>query len=125
MPPASERSQVALQSMRGRLVHPSRRVTRLEACSAPAPEQPHGSQASDDPLGSLLDAVLDALNAFNDALESINGELTSFAARLTRLENTTQVQGLTRPPRLLRAPSAAPTVRAARGRLMRKAVSHA
>ncbi|MDF3303279.1 hypothetical protein [Streptomyces tropicalis] len=87
------------------------RLLRLEEAGAvaPAPQL----QRDTDPLGPLF-----------DALESINGELTGFAARLARLEDTVfQAQFLPRPPRLVNSPSA--TVRAARGRLVRRAVSRA
>lgn len=124
MPPATEWSLVVLQSMRGRLSSLTRRVARLEACSSPVLDQPRRSHEGDVPLGPLLDAVLDALNAFNDTLESITGELTGFDARLARLEDA-QVRFPTRPPRLVSSGPAAATVRAARGRLMRKAVSRA
>jgi hypothetical protein len=61
-----------------------------------------------------------------DALESINGELTGFAARLAQLEDAAfQVQILHRSAPLARSSSAAATVRAARGRRIRKAVSRA
>ncbi|MYS33645.1 hypothetical protein K388_05987 [Streptomyces sp. KhCrAH-43] len=87
------------------------RLLRLEEAGTvtPAPQLPRDT----DPLGPLF-----------DALESINGELTGFAARLARLEDTVfQAQFLPRPPRLVNSPSA--TVRAARGRLVRRAVSRA
>ncbi|MFE1781089.1 hypothetical protein ACFW9F_00480 [Streptomyces sp. NPDC059506] len=88
------------------------RLRRLEEAISVASAPP--ARRDSDPLRPLF-----------DALESINGELTGFAARLARLEDTVQVQAPTRRPRLVRSPSAAATVRAARGRRVRKAVSRA
>jgi hypothetical protein len=89
-------------------------LERLEEALSVAPTPPSARRDS-DPLGPLF-----------DALESINDELTGFAARLARLEDAAfQVRFLPRLPRLLSSSSAAATVRAARSRLARKAVSRA
>ncbi|MFH0246087.1 hypothetical protein ACGRHY_27555 [Streptomyces sp. HK10] len=90
-----------------------KRLQRLEekVLDAATPPVRQGS----DPLGPLF-----------DSLESINGELTGFAARLTRLEDAVfRAQPIPRSPRLARSSPAAATVRAARSRRIRKAVSRA
>ena len=101
----------AMEAANGEHCDLHNRLLRLEEAgtATPAPQLPQDT----DPLGPLF-----------DALESINDELTGFAARLARLEDTVfQARLLPRSPRLVNSPSA--TVRAARGRLVRKAVSRA
>ncbi|MER6847714.1 hypothetical protein AB0A81_25695 [Streptomyces flaveolus] len=62
MSPATEWPLVILQSVRGRLSNRARRVARLEACSAPGPDQPRRSDEADH----FFDAVLYALDTFTD-----------------------------------------------------------
>ncbi|MER7194813.1 hypothetical protein [Streptomyces flaveolus] len=151
MSPATEWPLANLQSVRGRLSNRARRVARLEACSAPGPDQPRRADEADHFFDAVLDEhhvvfkrlkhleekVLDSptpparqgndpLGPLFDALEPIKGELTGFAARLARREDAAfQAQPLPRSPRLARSSSAAATVRAARGPRTRKAVSRA
>ncbi|MGW3387338.1 hypothetical protein [Streptomyces cinereoruber] len=154
MSPADEWSTFVLQTANGRLVSLARHIPAPEAGVPSTPTRPY-QKGDDPfaPLLDAMEAVngehcdlhnrllrleeagtvtsapslpqdTDPLSPLFDTLESINGELTSFAARLTRLEGTVfQVRLLPRSPRLVNSPSA--TVRAARGRLVRKAVSSA
>ena len=119
MPPAAEWSEDVLQAMHGELASLARRITRLEEGARPsAPQLQPRPPAYDprNPLGPLF-----------DALDSLNSELTGFADRLARLEDA-GLQGRRRPrfPLLVSSPRAsAVTVRAARNRRARKAVSRA
>ncbi|GAA2720380.1 MULTISPECIES: hypothetical protein [Streptomyces] len=103
----------AMEAVNGEHCDLHNRLLRLEEAGGdtPAPQLLQDNA----PLGPLF-----------DVLESINGELIGFDARLVRLEDTVfQPQLLPRSPRLVNSPSAAATVRAARDRLVRKAVSRA